>query len=452
MATGKAVQVRPVLTAPTRHPIKAARLLYSLPPFLLRGPIYLIFMILFGGIVYAVWAKQDVLVMAPLVLEKDSFTVQVTGQGLVAEVNVRDNSFVRSGDQLAVIQEQLRPFDDAQREALEGQQLELEKERDKVANEFEHKIAQLRFDLQDLKSNRVARTQELEGQIKILSQQLTTAHNAKKVSESALGIAQRQYNTMRKLFASRDVTVSQRDQALEKLTASQKAVFDAGARIAEITIALQTAQAELSKYKDLLQQAKIEKEIAQSIIQRDRNLKRLDERIQSIATRLSTARYQEGATYLENKALYTSLFDGVITQVHVARGQMIPAGTPLITMVRDTAVLEAHAFVDNKDIGQLKRGQEVKIKYFAYPYQEYGIASGLISSIATTSSGQPGAESKYLVKIALRADAIQRRGARAKPLEIGLEGIAEFKTGERRLIEIFFSPISKFFAPEGESV
>jgi hemolysin D len=88
------------------------------------------------------------------------------------------------------------------------------------------------------------------------------------------------------------------------------------------------------------------------------------------------------------------------------------------------------------------------MKYFAYPYQEYAIAEDVISSIATTPSGLPGKESQYLVKVALQSHTIHKRGGRPKALEIRLEGLAELKTGERRFIEILFSPISTFLAPE----
>ncbi|MGF1612412.1 MAG: HlyD family efflux transporter periplasmic adaptor subunit [Gammaproteobacteria bacterium] len=450
----EAVQVKPVLTAPVRHPVKAARLLYSLPSLLLRGPIYLIFVIVFVGLVYAFWAKQDVLVTAPIVLEKDSFTVQVTGGGLVTEVYAKGNSLVRAGDPLAVVQEKLSPLDDAQREALDGQKFQLEKERDKVASEFEHKLSQLDFELNDLINNRGLRIEQLESRISILRQQLGSAENARRAAEGALAIAQRQYQTVSKLFESRDATVTQRDQALEKLNAAQKSVFDSRSRISELSISLNTAESELREYKDLLRQQSLEQEIAQTRARQERDLRRLDGQIEAITGRLSEAMYSlEGVQRSgDASATYTSLFDGVITQLHVNRGQVIPAGAPLITLVRDTAVLEGHAFVENKDIGQLKRGQAVKIKYFAYPFQEYGIANGFVSSIATTPSGRAGQESKYLVKVALRADTIRKPGGRPRTLEIGLEGLAEFKAGERRFIEILFSPISKFLAPEEEAI
>ena len=446
--SGKAVQIKPALSSSTRHPIKSARLLYSLPPYMLRASIHLVFIIVFSGLIYSFWATSAVLVTAPLMLEKDSFTVQVTGDGLVSNLSVQENSVVRAGDELAVIQEQLRPFDNAQREALEGQKIELEKERDKLLSEFDHRLSQLNFDLEDLVNNRGGRVEELQNQIRILDQQIKTAENALANARQTLSISQKQYNRIEQLFASRDVTIAQRDQALEKLNAARKSVFDADSRVSEIRISRQTAESELAKFRDQLQQEKLAREIEQVKVQREREIGRLDEQIAGLSKRLDEASFQEGATYEDNKATYSSFFDGVITDVHVARGQMIRAGSSLITMVRDTAVLEGHAYVDNKDIGQLKRGQEVKIKYFAYPYQEYEIARGLTSFIATTPSKEPGRESKYLVKIALAKDTISRSGGLDKPLEIGLEGLAEFKTGEKRFIEILFSPISRFFDGE----
>ncbi len=443
-SSGKAVEIRPVISASTRHPIKSARLLYSLPPFMLRAIIYLLFVIIFSALIYSFWARSTVLVTTGVILQKDSFTVQVTGDGLITDLSVQENSVVRSGDPLAVLQEQLRPFDNAQRESLEGQKIELEKERDKLRSEFEHRLTQLNFDLEDLGNNRDGRIEELQNQQKILEQQLKTARNALDTSRQSLAISDKQFKRINELFASRDVTVTQRDQAQEKLNAAKKNVFDTDSRVSEISISLQSARSELAKFQDQLQQEKLKKEIEQTQSQSTRELSRIDEQIAGIAARLNKASFQEGATFVDNKAAYSSFFDGVITNVHVARGQMIRAGSPLVTMVRDTAVLEGHAYVDNRDIGQLKRGQEVKIKYFAYPYQEYGIARGLTSFIATTPSGELGRESKYLVKIALQKDSISRSGGTVKPLEIGLEGLAEFKTGEKRFIEILFSPISRF--------
>lgn len=447
----KAVHVEPMLTNPVRHPIKAAKLLYTMPSYLLSAPIYLIFIILIVAIIYAFWAKQDVLVMAPLVLEKDNFTLQATGQGQVIAVAAQANSFVEAGTELAVIQEQIRPFDNAQRDAVEGQLVELERERDKQVNEYEHELSQLESELEDLTINRETNIKSFKNRITILEEQLATTQSAMQVNQEALSIAERQYKTESDLLAQGMSTRPRQDDALQRRNIARQRLVDTKAQILEIESQLDTTKAELNKFEDLRQQQRVKNQINQTQTRRERDLTRLDEQIQSLNNRLNAASYQEGTIYEDNKARYTSLFDGVITEVHVSPGQMVSPGAPLVTMVRESTLLEGHAYVENKDIGKLKRGQEVKIKYFAYPYQEYGIATGLISSIATTPGGPAGKESMYRVNVILRDDMVRPRGRAPKPLEIGLEGIAEIKTGERRFIEIIFTPISKFFAAEEES-
>jgi multidrug resistance efflux pump len=378
--------------------------------------------------------------------------VQATGGGVVTEINIRENSVVKSGDQLLVIQEQVRPLDNAQRHAFEQRRLDLEREYRKVASEYNNKIQQLEFDLANFTGTRETRTKQLEGQVSIIEKQLATARNAIKSAEGSRAIAARQYDAINKLFETHDVTLSQRDVALAELNSTQKTVFDARAREAETAIQLETVRAELHKYKGMQELDKIQRELEQRKTQRDRDLERLKEDIDGLVKRLNEAVTSEGITLIENKAKYSSIFDGLVTKIHAEKGQMIAPGAPLLSLVRESAALEAHALVDNKDIGHLKRGQEVKIKYFAYPYQEYGIAEGLIADIATIAT--PGIEeqaSKYVVKIVLREETIAKPGGMPKPLQIGLEGIAEIKTGEKRFIELVFSPLSRFFSADGHA-
>lgn len=57
----------------------------------------------------------------------------------------------------------------------------------------------------------------------------------------------------------------------------------------------------------------------------------------------------------------------------------------------------------------------------------------------------------YVVKVALEKEAVSPIGSdRVHPLEIGIEGTAEIKTGEKRWIELVFTPISTFFEQKDE--
>jgi hemolysin D len=177
---------------------------------------------------------------------------------------------------------------------------------------------------------------------------------------------------------------------------------------------------------------------------RERDQKLISDKILELNNRLAESRtLVPGVHYEADKAIYSSLEDGIVTAVNVPRGSIINPGTPMFTVVRNTAPLEAHVMVQNKDIGKIRRGQKVQIKYFAYPYQEYGIQHGVIADIATKPSG-PNA--MYLITVALELETIAARASTVtKALEIGLEGVGEVKTGEKRFIELFFAPASRFF-------
>ncbi len=95
----------PYFQRQTRHPIKAARLLFSAPNFILRGPIYLTFIVMFGMLVYSFIAKKDIIVTAPLKLEKKYETVESIGAGQVIEVRVKENASVKANDLLVRVQE-----------------------------------------------------------------------------------------------------------------------------------------------------------------------------------------------------------------------------------------------------------------------------------------------------------------------------------------------------------
>jgi hemolysin D len=391
----KPIQIKPALVSPVKHPLKVANLMYQPPSHVLRGPIYMVVIILFAVLIYSFWAKKDILVMAPLVLDRQTTLVEAVGGGLVYELPVKENQIVKSGDELAVIQEQTSVAMTPVQESLESRKADLEKERRKFEEEINHQIAQAQLDLEDLTTSKGSKKVALTGRIKQIEEQLDTSFRAKRRRQEQLKLAQKQLDRKKKLFTSHDITISEYEQAQEKVSELQKLVDDTQAEIAKIKVSLQTAKTELAEMSDLHRKEKLEKDIAQLQYRRDTELQHLDESIAAVEQRIAQAEYLiEGVTYKDNSAEYASLFDGLVTDVHVKRGEVITPGTPLVTIVKESAALEARVLVDNKDIGHLKRGQDVKIKYFAYPYQEYGIHEGRISSIAKKPSTDANEKSK----------------------------------------------------------
>lgn len=450
-ADGSAPTVQHYLLAPVKHPIKAARLLYTPAGFVLRGPVYMIFVIAFGALLYSFWAIVDQIVAAPLVLQRESNIVEAIGSGMVLEVSAASNAPIQFGDDMVTVQEQTRITADSEQAALESRQFEMRREMDRIESEAAAALAQIELDLEDMTTNRDTKKSGLEGRIKQIETQRNIAARTRKRVDDRLALAKKQFERTQKLFDSNDITITEYETGQSRVQELEKDVDDARAGIAKINVELATAKEELSSMLDLRRKDKLENQRQLTVDRRDRELKRLREELDSSAQKLiSGQNLVEGVTFDENLTFYKSNYNGVVTDVHIRKGQMITPGTPLVTVVRETAVLEARALVSNEKIGHLKIGQSVKLKYYAYPYQEYGIPEGNITEIATKPGGVDGQESMYVIKVALQSENISKRGSKPKDLEIGLEGMAEVKTGEKRMIEILFSPVSRFFEGEEE--
>ncbi|MBF0145977.1 MAG: HlyD family efflux transporter periplasmic adaptor subunit [Magnetococcales bacterium] len=439
----QAIQVEQVYLAPVRHPIKAARMLYSAPPWVLSGPIYLIAMIIIAGLGYSFWATKDELVVVPLVLERESVTTEAVKGGIVSKVYVQEGSRVGPSEKLLEIQ-MTSVMRSPEEEAIQARLDDMQKaDADALAayelqkNRMENNVRQLELSLDTIQKDRDRQELELED-----------ARRNVRSLKGKLGIAQQELAETSKLFQSKDITKIEHDRARMTVDDLEKSVQDAVSRESKAQLALQ-----MSSREKINNEIKLARDELKQLKKRyDEQHQRLEEQRQELIGRQKDARTLFGSGVAESGTMtsYKSTFSGLVTAVHVKPGNNIAPGVSLVTIVKDSAALVGRALVQNKDIGRMKRGQTVRVKYFAYPYQDYGIPEGIISDIATKPGGVTGQESLYKVRIALKDESIARRGDKPRLLEIGLEGIAEIKTGEKRLIELVFSPISRFFGKEEE--
>ncbi len=636
------VKVEQRLAQDTRHAVRAAKILYSPPGVVLRGPIYMVFLVVFGALVYSVFAKKDILVVAPLKLERKIHTVEALGGGLITEILATEDTIVQVGDPLLVVQEKFRAAMSPEQEALQARVEEMEKQRRDVERDYEFQISQRRRDYLDASgqkeirssglTSRMLQTQQqiatvergkrqieeqsrirasdfrsriqqieqqidtakrsqrqvtlqsrtrasalkgrilqteqqiatarrnqrriveqsrtrasaLEGRILQTEQQIATVRRSTARFDEEVEDARRDYEEKKELFEQRDITrpeleaaddrvknleksvadsqsqeiqleltksqlqeefdqvaigrdksiADSRSQAVQlELTKSQhqeeydqvdierqkaiadaraqivqlglnlgqlkeeyqlvdaerdKAIADAAAQVAQFNLSLEQSRREFKQLSDQQLLTIIQEDIRKLEGNKERDVRELDDYIRGLKARIAEAdTLVPGVRYGDRMVNYKSILDGIVTGIHVSKGNVIGAGNDLVTMVSSMAPLEAVAYVQNQDIGQLRRGQPVKIKYFAYPFQEWGIQLGTISEISTKPSGEAGRESMYTIRVALDTEIITKKRTRPRKLEMGLEGVAEVKTGEKRLISIVFSPFARFFEEPG---
>ncbi len=152
---------------------------------------------------------------------------------------------------------------------------------------------------------------------------------------------------------------------------------------------------------------------------------------------------------LQFRAAIVAPAPGIVASVLVERGQTVAAGTTLATLIPEGATLEAHLFAPSRSIGFVRPGQEVMLRYLAYPHQKFGSHVARIEAVSRNAlapaelgfaPGDGGREPLYRIKARLASQAILAYG-RPEPLQAGMQFEADVLLDRRRLIEWIFEPL-----------
>ena len=163
---------------------------------------------------------------------------------------------------------------------------------------------------------------------------------------------------------------------------------------------------------------------------------------------------QEGT---ENTARRTSVVvapsAGLISALAIGLGQWVAAGQNLAAIQPKDAPLEAVLFAPSKTIGFVKLGQQVRLRYAAYPYQKFGLQTGKVAMISQSAFapsdlppffqaqfGRPSTEALYRVTVAIDAQAITTFGD-VHPLKAGMALDADVVQDRRTIIEWLLEPL-----------
>lgn len=143
----------------------------------------------------------------------------------------------------------------------------------------------------------------------------------------------------------------------------------------------------------------------------------------------------------------TAPIDGSVTALIARVGQAVQQGQQLMTIVPIGGHLEAELYVPTRAAGFLTRGQDVKLKIDAFPFQRFGTIGASIDRVSRAPvlpdavgavTGQQ--EPVYLVSADMPHVMVRAFG-RDHPLLPGMTLRADIVTAERSLFEWLFEPI-----------
>ncbi|WP_367618173.1 HlyD family secretion protein [Variovorax sp. CAN15] len=294
---------------------------------------------------------------------------------------------------------------------------------------------------EQLKLQRSKLKADLEGQIQLnqeiqhgLNQRLETTKNQLAQIELQHKQRARQNQLAKNQLSKLQEMQSQGYVSISQVEQQETTVLDAQARLQDLLrLRLETVQ----QLKQLYQQQRelpLNARSQENVITR-----KLAEIDQSIAENES-----------RRSVILRAPQPSMVAAVLAKPGQFSSAGQTVLSLLPQSATLEAQLMVPSRAIGFIRNGKKVVLRYQAYPYQKFGQHHGRVSEVSRTAlspqevmqlTGRSDIrEQHYRVVVALDRDDITVYGKPEK-LRPGMALEADVLLDKRRLIEWIFEPL-----------
>jgi hemolysin D len=213
---------------------------------------------------------------------------------------------------------------------------------------------------------------------------------------------------------------------------------------------LEKEQARIEAERDLAAQTAKRQEIRTSLLESQRQRTALTaETRRATLDRLHQA--EQKAAALEQDQIKASNRSGLMRltapvagtvqqlAVHTVGGVVTPAQALLVVVPGDNPI-EVEAFVENKDIGFVHAGQAAEVKVETFNFTRYGTLHGKVTQVSGDAIQDEKRGLVYAARVKLERTTLKVDGKTVN-LAPGMAVTAEIKTGKRRVIEYFLSPL-----------
>ncbi|WP_019505014.1 HlyD family efflux transporter periplasmic adaptor subunit [Pleurocapsa sp. PCC 7319] len=458
-------------------------LLDSLPRVWTRGLLY--FLIIGTGIIlpWSILTKVDQTGTARGRLEPKDKVIHLDAPvaGKIEAITVKEGDKVKKGAILAelaseIVNSELEELQD-KRFGLQQRLSQLElmynqaritlntKEDENQARllEKQSQLAQARQNLDTLKALYESQTGEKLAQIEQAKQEINSSIAARKEAELAMLGAQEK--TRRYQAAYREGVIAQ-DRFLDV----QQQAKENQERLAQASSTVEQAKSRLKEqqnsYQNLIKKSKAEikqaslrfeeqKRSDQTLIASSKLEKlKTEEQLQELQSQITSLTSEIAQT---NKQLQSRQFqlkqreliapiDGMVFHIPArGRGAVVQPGERMIEIAPQDSALVLRAQIPPADSGFLQQGMPVKIKFDAYPFQDYGVTEGTLISVSPDSKvteTPQGDRESYELEIELAQPYVWDEGKRIT-LTPGQTATAEIIIRQRRVIDFFIDPFKK---------
>lgn len=408
----------------------------ALPHVWTRGLLYLLVLIAAAGLPWASLSKVDETGSARGRLEPKgrAFRLDAPVAGTVTKVLVREGQRVKRGQPLLELDTELLRKDLEQAIAkLNGQ---------------ENRLSQL-----ELVQNQVVvatRTQRLQNQAQIAEQsaQIDQIRQRLSFQQNARTLAQERFartltNVDRQQWLHEQGVVSQ-----ATLEEKQILALESQQQFEQSRTDFQQTQTELQKqqsaYDRIVYTGKL------TLAESEKQVEELRAQIADLNAEIAQTHNQIQALQLQiQQRLLKAPADGTIFELPIDRPGAVVQPSQLIAQVApEKTPFVLRAQMPSRESGFLRLGAAVKLKFDAYPFQDYGVVQGRLSRISPSSKvvdTPQGQMEVFEIEVALEQNALEAQNRRI-PLNPGQTATAEVIIRQRRVIDFVLDPFRQLGA------
>jgi HlyD family secretion protein len=391
-------------------------------------------------VLWASFSNIDLVVAAHgrLVTPLPNIVVQPLETSIIQSIDVRSGQIVKKGERLATLDPTFTEADESQlRTRLHSLDNQLQRMESELSGKKHSSAAKLDADsllqarLSDERhASYVSQVRRLEETVGRLRATLETNRRDQQSLASRVKVLKEMESLQQELVAKKYAVRGRLLDAQDRLIEAERSMEMARNRQIELGRELAALEAEKVSFETGWRQKMMEELLT---ISRERDS--VNEQLQKADKR--------------NKLIVlSSPTDAVVLEIaKLSQGSVAQAAEKLFTLVPLGADLEAEVQIDSLDVGYIKIGDTVHVKFDAYPFQKHGTLEAELRTISEDAFRREavagsGMDAFYTSRIRLKSLRLNNMSERAKLLP-GMTLTAEIVVGKRSVMSYLLWPLMK---------
>lgn len=224
----------------------------------------------------------------------------------------------------------------------------------------------------------------------------------------------------------------------ERQSIYQRTIKEANAEIEQAKLRLKEKQ---KNYQSWLKSASL------NILKSEEQLKEREREITALQAEIAQSKGQITSLKLQlTQRMIKAPANGIVFELPIERTGAVVQPTQMLAQIApENTPLILRAQMPSQETGFLRQGMPVKLKFDAYPFQDYGVVEGTLSKISPDSKIQETPQGNievFEVEVILDRWYIQN-GNKLINLTAGQTATAEVITRQRRLIDFLLDPLKQ---------